>query len=171
MIDVATRLLTENGSMPSRGFAAALKTSQSTAMRILKDDLQLRPYKIQLTQNLEPADPEKRLQFGKDMLEKFTSYRNIIFSDEAHFYLNGVVNKQNCRIWAMENPRETISKPLHPKKATVWVGLASWGIVGPHFVEDEEGKTTTVNQPQFKYVLPAGRSVHEDDGALRIDRG
>ncbi|KAI5708051.1 hypothetical protein M8J77_015430 [Diaphorina citri] len=31
--------------------------------------------------------------------------KRIIFSDEAHFHLNGFVNKQNCRIWGSENPR------------------------------------------------------------------
>lgn len=31
--------------------------------------------------------------------------RNIMFSDEAHFYFNaGVVKKQNCGIWAIELP-------------------------------------------------------------------
>ena len=28
---------------------------------------------------------------------------HLLMSDEAHFYLNGFVNKQNCRIWAIEN--------------------------------------------------------------------
>ena len=27
----------------------------------------------------------------------------LIFSDEAHFDLGGYVNKQNCRIWGIEN--------------------------------------------------------------------
>ncbi|GFT90162.1 hypothetical protein TNCV_1679021 [Trichonephila clavipes] len=28
-----------------------------------------------------------------------------LFSDEAHFWLNGYVNKQTCRIWSETNPR------------------------------------------------------------------
>ncbi|GFT73403.1 uncharacterized protein TNCV_150081 [Trichonephila clavipes] len=27
--------------------------------------------------------------------------KRILFSDEAHFWLNGYVNKQNCRIWRL----------------------------------------------------------------------
>ncbi|GFV04108.1 putative transposable element [Trichonephila clavipes] len=27
-------------------------------------------------------------------------HKRILFSDEAHFWLNGYVNKQNCRIWS-----------------------------------------------------------------------
>ncbi|GFU64407.1 hypothetical protein TNCV_3947741 [Trichonephila clavipes] len=31
-------------------------------------------------------------------------HKQILFSDEAHFWLNGYVNKQNCRIWSEANP-------------------------------------------------------------------
>ncbi|GFX39624.1 hypothetical protein TNCV_2103681 [Trichonephila clavipes] len=31
-------------------------------------------------------------------------HKRILFSDEAHFWLNGDVNKQNCRIWSEANP-------------------------------------------------------------------
>ncbi|GFU19586.1 hypothetical protein TNCV_21591 [Trichonephila clavipes] len=30
-------------------------------------------------------------------------HKRILFSDEAHFWLNGYVNKQNCRIWSEAN--------------------------------------------------------------------
>ncbi|GFW53743.1 hypothetical protein TNCV_3938371 [Trichonephila clavipes] len=44
--------------------------------------------------------------------------------DEAHFWLNGYVNKQNCRIWSEANPQVYVETPLHPEKLTVW--CASW---------------------------------------------
>ncbi|GFV09103.1 retrovirus-related Pol polyprotein from transposon 412 [Trichonephila clavipes] len=31
--------------------------------------------------------------------------KRILFSDEAHFWLNSYVNKQNCRIWSEANPQ------------------------------------------------------------------
>ncbi|GFT32371.1 uncharacterized protein TNCV_4484041 [Trichonephila clavipes] len=31
--------------------------------------------------------------------------KQILFSDEAHFWLNGYANKQNCRIWSEANPQ------------------------------------------------------------------
>ena len=41
-------------------------------------------------------------------------HRKIIFSDEAHFWLNGFVNKQNMRYWSATNPNVLIETPLHP---------------------------------------------------------
>ncbi|GFT62283.1 DUF4817 domain-containing protein [Trichonephila clavipes] len=49
--------------------------------------------------------------------------QRILFSDEAHFWLNGYVNKQNCRIWSEANPQMYVETPLHPEKLTVWSKL------------------------------------------------
>ncbi|GFU53906.1 hypothetical protein TNCV_3056261 [Trichonephila clavipes] len=35
-------------------------------------------------------------------------HKRILFSDEAPFWLNGYVNKQNCRIWREANPQVRI---------------------------------------------------------------
>ncbi|GFX05637.1 tc3a_0 protein [Trichonephila clavipes] len=50
-------------------------------------------------------------------------------SDEAHFWLNGYVNKQNCRIWGEANPQVYVETPLHPEKLTVWCALWAGGIL------------------------------------------
>ncbi|GFT39342.1 hypothetical protein TNCV_2422521 [Trichonephila clavipes] len=42
-------------------------------------------------------------------------HKRIVFSDEAHFWLNGYVNKQTCRIWSEANPQVYIETPLHPE--------------------------------------------------------
>ncbi|GFX14774.1 hypothetical protein TNCV_1485171 [Trichonephila clavipes] len=49
--------------------------------------------------------------------------------DEAHFWLNGYVNKQNCRIWSEANPQVYVETPLHPEKLTVWCALKAGGIL------------------------------------------
>ncbi|GFX65331.1 DUF4817 domain-containing protein [Trichonephila clavipes] len=33
-------------------------------------------------------------------------HKRILFSDEAHFWLNSYVNQKNCRIWSEANPQE-----------------------------------------------------------------
>ncbi|GFW36634.1 hypothetical protein TNCV_1956341 [Trichonephila clavipes] len=49
--------------------------------------------------------------------------------DEAHFWLNGYVNKRNCRIWSEANPQGYVETPLHPEKLTVWCALWAGGIL------------------------------------------
>ncbi|GFW93069.1 putative DD41D transposase [Trichonephila clavipes] len=56
-------------------------------------------------------------------------HKRILFSDEAHFWLNGYVNKQNCRIWSETNPQVYVETPLHPEKLTVWCALWAGGIL------------------------------------------
>ncbi|GFV78560.1 hypothetical protein TNCV_1888661 [Trichonephila clavipes] len=38
-------------------------------------------------------------------------HKRILFSDEAHFWLNDYVNKQNCRIWSEANPQVYAETP------------------------------------------------------------
>ncbi|GFU68595.1 uncharacterized protein TNCV_3624161 [Trichonephila clavipes] len=66
-------------------------------------------------------------------------HKRILFSDEAHFWLNGYVNKQNCRIWSEANPQVYVETPLHPEKLTVWCALWAGGIIGPYFFKNDEG--------------------------------
>ncbi|GFW04239.1 hypothetical protein TNCV_2670041 [Trichonephila clavipes] len=51
------------------------------------------------------------------------------FTDEAHFWLNGYVDKPNCRIWSEANPQVYAKTPLHPEKLTVWCALWAGGIL------------------------------------------
>ncbi|GFV88387.1 hypothetical protein TNCV_1242001 [Trichonephila clavipes] len=50
-------------------------------------------------------------------------------SDEAHFWLNGYVNKQNCRSWSEANPQVYVETPSHQEKLTVWCALWAGGIL------------------------------------------
>ncbi|GFU44562.1 putative DD41D transposase [Trichonephila clavipes] len=63
--------------------------------------------------------------------------------DEAHFWLNGYVNKQNCRIWSEANPQVYVETKLHPEKLTVWCALWAGGIIGPYFFKKDEGHNVT----------------------------
>ncbi|GFY10482.1 hypothetical protein TNCV_2565101 [Trichonephila clavipes] len=56
-------------------------------------------------------------------------HKRILFGDEAHFWLNGYVNKQNCCIWSEANPQVYVETPLHPEKLTVWCALWAGGIL------------------------------------------
>ncbi|GFV94839.1 DUF4817 domain-containing protein [Trichonephila clavipes] len=76
--------------------------------------------------------------------------KRILFSNEAHFWLNGYVNKQNCRIWSEANPQVYVETPLHPEKLTVW-GLL-YGLV-ESFFKNDEGHNVTVNGDRYRAMI------------------
>ncbi|GFU41245.1 putative DD41D transposase [Trichonephila clavipes] len=80
-------------------------------------------------------------------------HKRILFSDEAHFWLNGYVNKQNCRIWREDNPQVYVETPLHPEKLTVWCTLWAGGIIGPYFFKNDEGHNVTVNGDRYRAMI------------------
>ena len=95
-------------------------------------------------QQLNPQDYQ-HLSFCQTMLDMFEENKDLtlIMSDEAHFHLNGTVNKQNFQYRASENPRELHQQPLHSPKVTVWFGLRKCEIFGPFFFEEEDTATVT----------------------------
>ena len=99
-------------SIPHRSLE--LGVSQTTLHRILHKNLCLKAYKVQLTQELKPADHQQRRVFVNWVLKMHENepdfHRKIIMSDDAHFHLGGYVNKQNCRIWGSENPKMIFHK-------------------------------------------------------------
>ncbi|GFY10867.1 putative DD41D transposase [Trichonephila clavipes] len=80
-------------------------------------------------------------------------HKRILFSDEAHFWLNGYVNKQNCRIWSKANPQVYVETTLHPKTLTVWCALWAGGIIGPEFFKNDEGHKVTVNGDRYRAMI------------------
>ncbi|GFY17606.1 hypothetical protein TNCV_3519611 [Trichonephila clavipes] len=74
-------------------------------------------------------------------------------NDEAHFWLNGYVNKQNGRIWSEANPQVYVETPLHPEKLTVWCALWAGGIIGPYFFKNDEGHNVTVNGDRYRAMI------------------
>lgn len=147
----------EEPSTSTRRRAQQLHLSRSSLMNIMHKDLHLHAYKVQLAQELKPLDHSKRREWAEWWQEMATVddqfSKKIIFSDEAHFHLSGFVNKQNCRIWANENPRVIVEKPMHPQRVTVWCGLWAGGIIGPYFFQNEAGQAVTVNGVRYREMI------------------
>ncbi|GFW99245.1 uncharacterized protein TNCV_3010131 [Trichonephila clavipes] len=80
-------------------------------------------------------------------------HKRILLSDEAHFWLNGYVNKRNCRIWSEANLQLYVETPLHPEKLTVWCALWAGGIIGPYFFKNDEGHNVTVNGDRYRAMI------------------
>ena len=58
-----------------------------------------------------------------------------------------------CHIWAHENPRQIVEKPLHLQKVTVWCAFSANGIIGPYFFENEAGNSVTVTGERYRAMI------------------
>jgi hypothetical protein len=90
----------------------------------------------------------------RKQFEKFAEFsKKIIFSDEAHFQLDGYVNTQNCRIWGAENTPLIHENPLHAQRATVLCGFWAGGVIWLYLFENEAGNAVTVNGVRYRNMI------------------
>jgi hypothetical protein len=139
-IERVRQAIDQSPQRSTRRHSQSLNLSTRTVRRILHNDLQLFPYKVQIVQQLLPNDFGTRIKFCNRfqqlLHENHEFMSNLLMSDEAHFHLCGVVNKQNYRFWASEKPSFLHKTPLRSAKVTVWCGVTSFGILGPYFFEE-----------------------------------
>ncbi|GFV51654.1 transposable element Tc3 transposase [Trichonephila clavipes] len=106
---------------------------------------------------IHPNDHQARRRFVERAQNEIAVvpdfHKRILFSDEVHFWLNGYVNKQNCRIWSEANLQVYVETPLHPEKLTVWCALWAGGIIGPYFFKNDEGHNVTVNGDRYRAMI------------------
>lgn len=138
-IDVAQDIV-ENPRLSCKEVAAMNNISKTSAWRILKKKLKFHPYKVHIVHELLFGDAERRIVFCETMMQRINNdphyLRNIVFSDEATFQLNGNVNSQNCRYWCDENPYEFHEgHTQYPQKVNVWAGIRNGTIIGPFRID------------------------------------
>jgi hypothetical protein len=85
---------------------------------------------------------------------------NLFFSDEATFYLRGLVNKHNIRYWCEINPHVTVETVMNSPKLNVWCAMSKNQIIGPFFFDDD-----TVNGQNYlsmlqEFFIPEIRKLH-----------
>jgi hypothetical protein len=81
----------------SRKAAGQLGISRRSEQRIMKSDLNLYPYKMTVLPKLTVQNKHQRMTFAEWAQNNEVSFNDVWFSDEAHFHLDGVVNKQNMQ--------------------------------------------------------------------------
>ncbi|CAK9831720.1 Transposable element Tc3 transposase [Anthophora retusa] len=149
--------VTENPNLSISQRSQQLGISQTSVWRILHRDLGLHSYKIQLTEELKPADHYMRREFTDWVLGQLETDPDfptkIIFSDEAHFWIDGFVDKHDCQIWGNANPQSIVERSLHTKKVTVWCGFFIGGVIGPYFFETEEGASVAVTDELYRSMI------------------
>ena len=102
----------------ARKHALALRMSNTTVCRILHFDLNFHPYKMVCVHELLEQDYVSRVNCCSQIFSQVPEDSVLLTSDEAHFHLSGIVNKQNFRYQSNENPQQTQQQPLHSKRVT-----------------------------------------------------
>ncbi|GFV40923.1 putative DD41D transposase [Trichonephila clavipes] len=93
---------------------------------------------------------------GDDTLGYSKFYGYFELAMKRTFWLNGYVNKQNCRVWSEANPQVYVETPLHPEKLTVWCALWAGGIL-----LQKRMKATTLHSMVIGAVFPKdGATCH-----------
>jgi hypothetical protein len=143
----------ESPTKSTRRISLETQISHASVRRILRD-LGAFSYRIQMLQTLTPVDRVSRKQFCARVLAQHymdpNFLRNWWWSDECHVYLCGHVNKQNNRYLAWEKPNECIERPLHSEKVTLWLAASSHGIIGPYFIQDQNGGNITITGAVYR---------------------
>lgn len=127
-----------------RKTAQVLDISYSSLRFIARKAIKLYPYKITGVHRISDEAKEARKAFCANILgiengETFP-VQQTIFTDEAHFWMDGYVNSQNYRFWGTEPPNEYSDVSLHPKKVTAWAAFCSKGIFVKIFTDTVTGE-------------------------------
>lgn len=157
-----------------RQAAQVLSTSYSCVQRTLQD-VGLKNFHVQTVQAITEVDKAARLAMCEETLHRISSnssyLSNVVFSDEATFFVQGTVNKHNCRVWGYENPHLTMQRPFQSPKVTVWAALTSKHLIGPYFFDTNVNKEKYLSMlqefliPQLKQRRIYSKSIFHQDGA------
>ncbi|KAJ8953517.1 hypothetical protein NQ318_023641 [Aromia moschata] len=130
----------ENPHCTVRQVSRDLNIGKSSVSNIFKK-VKYHPYRVRLIHELAEDDFDRRTEFCEYMMDHNNQNNgfiaNILFSDEATFFLNGHVNRQNTRYWSQENPHWMQEyHTQHPQKVNVWAGIVRNRIVGLYFFDE-----------------------------------
>lgn len=167
----------------TRKLAKKLGIGNKSAHRILRKDLNMKPWKYQKRQKLGAQAKLKRLQRCRAMLTRFSRrrHRNIVFSDEKLFDIQQVglsclpslllffqvFNPQNDRIWSEEEPdteERAIERTQKAESVMVWAAISARGKSPLVFVP----QNVKINKEVYvdileRHLLPWTETIFGDD--------
>lgn len=121
-----------------RQLSRTTDVSKTAVHKILREQL-LHPYHVQKVHAMSEADYSHRVDFCRAFIENQNNnpeFINIVlFTDEAGFTRNGIINSHNLHTWCDENPH-AIVQTKHQQRfiVNVWMGIIGNRLVGPFFI-------------------------------------
>ncbi|GAA48811.1 transposable element Tc3 transposase [Clonorchis sinensis] len=120
---------------------------RASVHRIMRRHRHLYPHHFTLIQNITEEDKEQRVTFANWLLDNEEIVPNILWSDEANFSVDGIINKHNCMIWSRKAPHEYLTHDLHSPHLCVWKGFSSKCLLRPFFFD------ATVSVDSYLHML------------------
>lgn len=132
------QIIHANPRTSTRKIANEVNACPTTVWNVLKENL-LYPYHVQRVQALLPDDYDRRMQwcqwFSNMSADNPNFSANILFTDEANFSREAIMNFHNTHIWSQENPHAiTETRFQHQFSLNVWAGIIGDYLIGPYFL-------------------------------------
>ena len=156
-----------------RNVSQQCPVSKSSVHRILRKSLHYFPYKIQIGQILTPDHQERRKSFCQYFIQNFPPdvLCNVLFSDEASFSLNGLVNRQNTRFWGNEPPTDIVERSGFSQKLILWCGFSQTVRLPLVILESTKDSDVYIDMmkklviPELNKAKVSSRIIFQQDGA------
>ncbi|KAK9752168.1 Helix-turn-helix domain (DUF4817) [Popillia japonica] len=128
-----------------------LEIPRTTLRRILKQDLKMKPYKMQINQPLRPFDMERRFDFANEIIERIENGRIIgpvIVNGTVAHGLNIVENAWFMHDGARPHRTEEVFKILEEHFGNRIIGLDAQQFTGLKNISVTESLVLTLNSLQ-----------------------
>jgi len=96
---------------PKKSVRSELEMSSMTVWRVVWKRLNMKPYRLHLSQFLKLTDHIDWSNFCikmQDAMKEEGFLDRVVFSDESVFHISGKVHRHNVRIWGTENPHKMV---------------------------------------------------------------
>ena len=158
-------LFIDDSTLSLRVAAAQTRVCSSTVRHIVREELKLYLYKLQMSTALTEHYKTSRFNFAQDCrtdLENDAWYiERIIFPDECKLFLPGKVNKQNCRIRGTERPNQVYETLHNSASVIVWCTMSKSGVICSYFSEDENVTGSTYKRMLRYFCFPSFKTTHK----------
>ena len=132
-------IVTETPQKSIRSISNDSGIGHESVRRILKKDLDYKPYKIPVVQMLKEEDFGARLEACTVMINKLENdpemKKHILMTDECIFTLDNTLSPSHSRYWSPTKPRAVQQRPMQPSRLHVWCGLTAEHVFGPYYFD------------------------------------
>lgn len=134
-----------------RDCAAFMRVSRTAIWRTLNADRR-HAYHLQRVHHIQPGDAEQRRRFCQWYIQQVEINPRfpelVLWTDEAMFTRNGIVNVRNSHIWAHANPRAMrVHHYQYEFRCNVWLGILGDTFIGPFFLPQQ------LNGERYRHFL------------------